>query len=112
MYHKCDIQCKTCKKYSSSSDPKCTSCNNDLNYYLAIDKPSSRRYNKTTIGNEYVLMDIDHNITGESIKQWTKSYKTCRTCYNFKNEFDHNCSSCIKMIIIYWEQIIALKKNL
>ena len=31
----------------------------------------------------------------ELIKQWTNCYKTCRTCYNFGNEFEHNCSSCI-----------------
>ena len=46
MYHKCDIQCKTCEKYSTESEPKCLSCNIDQGYYPAVKKPNSRCYNK------------------------------------------------------------------
>ena len=95
MYHKCDIQCKTCDKFSTSLNPNCTSCNNDLGYYLAIDKPSSNCYNQTTIGEQYKLSEIENDITGEIIKQWALCYKTCKTCNTFGNELEHDCIICI-----------------
>ena len=52
-------------KYSTSTDPKCTSCNNDLRYYLAYDKPSSECYNKTTIDSGYILSAIQNETSGE-----------------------------------------------
>ena len=33
QYHKCDIQCKTCDKYSTAQNPKCTECNIDMGNY-------------------------------------------------------------------------------
>lgn len=32
MYHECSIQCKTCEKYSTYQEPKCTSCNVDMGF--------------------------------------------------------------------------------
>ena len=102
MYHQCDIQCKTCDKYSTSEDPKCTSCNNDLGYYLAYDKPSSKCYNKSTIDSQYILSTIINQTTGEIIKKWMICYKTCKTCSNLGNDENNNCVTCIsKFYLIY-----------
>ena len=102
MYHKCDIQCKTCEKYSTSTDPKCTSCNNDLRYYLAYDKPSSECYNKTTIDSGYILSAIQNETSGEITKKWTICYKTCKTCNGIGTEEDNNCVTCIsRYYLIY-----------
>ena len=101
-YHKCDIQCKSCEPYSTNSDPKCTKCNTDSGYYLAYNKPSSRCYNSETIESEYILSEIEDDITGEIIKKWMICYETCKTCSNFGNELINNCLSCIsKYYLIY-----------
>ena len=101
-YHKCDIQCKTCDKYSTSLNPKCTSCNTDLAYYLAYDKPSSQCYNRTMIGNKYILSEIENITTGEITKKWMICYETCKTCSELGNEIDNKCISCIsKYYLIY-----------
>ena len=101
-YHKCDIQCKTCDKYSTSQNPKCTSCNTDLAYYLAYDKPSSECYNRTMIGNEYILSEIENKTTGQIIKKWMICYPSCKTCDEMGNELENKCISCIsKYYLIY-----------
>ena len=101
-YHKCDIQCQTCLKYSSSQDPKCTKCNTDLGYYLAYNKPTSKCFNKTTIDNGYILSLVEDPLTGEQIKKWMICYSTCKTCLDYGNELDNKCITCIsKYYLIY-----------
>ena len=102
MYHKCDIQCKTCEKYSTSTNPKCTKCNADLNYYLAYNKSTSNCYNQKTINAGYILSQIEDPISGETIKKWMICYKTCKTCKDYGDEIENNCLSCItKYYLIY-----------
>ena len=100
-YHKCDIQCKTCDKYSTENDPKCFSCNMDQGYFPADLKPVSNCYNKTTIDPEYVF----YQSSGENfpkIRKWTICYSTCKSCFSMGNENEHNCLSCIsKHYLIY-----------
>ena len=101
-YHKCDIKCKTCDKYSTSTDPKCTSCNEDLLYYLAYDKPSTNCYNRSMIGNKYILSEFENTTTGEVTKKWMICYETCRSCNILGNETENKCTSCInKYYLIY-----------
>ena len=95
MYHKCDIQCKTCEKYSSYTEPKCISCNEEFGYYTASNKPSSRCYNETTIDDQYILSSIENPLTGEIIKKWINCYRTCETCNNLGNELENKCIKCI-----------------
>ena len=102
MYHKCDIQCKTCEKYSTSSNPKCTKCNSDSGYYLAYNKPTSNCYNQTTIEKGYILSTIEDPITGETFKKWMICYKTCKTCKDYGDDTENNCLSCIsRYYLIY-----------
>jgi hypothetical protein len=61
MYHKCDIQCKTCYNHSASYEQNCLLCNNDENYYKAENKTISNCYNNETINNNYCL-DIKNKI--------------------------------------------------
>ena len=101
-YHKCNIQCKSCEKYSTNTDPKCKSCNTDSGYYLAINKPTSRCYNQETIESQYTLSEIEDETTGQTIKKWMICYDKCRTCNKFGNELENNCLSCIsKYYLIY-----------
>ena len=92
-YHKCDIQCKSCDKYSNENDPKCLSCNIEQGYFPADNKPSSNCYNITTIDIEYILIETfdKENI----IKKWTICYSTCETCFSSGNSKQHNCLNCI-----------------
>ena len=90
-YHKCDIQCKTCEKYSTETDPKCLSCNNNQGYYIADNKPISNCYNQASIDHGYFL-DVDN---GNNVRKWAKCYSTCNTCLTFGNSSIHNCLSCI-----------------
>ena len=102
MYHKCDIQCKSCEKYSTYNDPKCTSCNADSFYFPAYNKPSSRCYNKTTIDDNYVLSTFEDSTTGEITRKWMICYETCKTCAIFGDETENNCITCIsKYYLIY-----------
>ena len=102
MYHKCNIQCKSCEKNSTEDDPKCLSCNVDGGYYPAFFKPESRCYNKFTIDPEYVLVQIIDQETGKKYKKWTICYQTCRTCLGPGNENENNCANCIsKYYLIY-----------
>ena len=94
-YHKCDIQCKTCEKYSTSLEPKCTKCNIDKEYYLAYNKPSSLCFNNETIDDHYVLSLIKDNITNKIIKIWMPCYKLCNKCIDIGNNTENNCLSCI-----------------
>ena len=102
MYHECSIQCKTCEKYSTYQEPKCTSCNVDMGFYLAYNKSTSICYNKTTIDKEYILSTIVNSTTGEITKKWTLCYPTCKTCTNFGNELENNCISCISKYYLIW----------
>ena len=102
MYHKCDIQCKECEKYSTSSDPKCKKCNTDFGYYPAVNKPTSRCYNQTTIDSGYILSEVEDSATGELSKKWMICYETCKTCKDFGDEIENNCLTCIsKYYLIY-----------
>ena len=102
MYHKCDIQCKTCEKYSTESEPKCLSCNIDQGYYPAVKKPNSRCYNKTTIDPEYINIQIYDEENGKISRIWIICYETCKTCSIYGNEEEHNCLTCIsKHYLIY-----------
>ena len=101
-YHKCDIQCKSCEKYSIEDDPKCLSCNIDQGYYPAINKPTSHCYNKTTIDQEYNLLQLYDEDTQKLSRIWMICYNTCKTCSSFGNEEENNCISCIsKHYLIY-----------
>ena len=92
-YHKCDIQCKSCDKYSTVNDPKCLSCNFDQGYFPADNKPSSNCYNSTTIDYEYMLIEI---IEEEKIfKKWMICYSTCQNCFSSGNFTHQKCLSCI-----------------
>ena len=102
MYHKCDIQCKTCEKYSNEYDPKCLSCNVENGYFPSDSKPSSHCYNKTTIDKGYSLYQNYDKDTGIMIKKWILCYSTCQTCFAMGNEVENNCLSCIsKHYLIY-----------
>ena len=101
-YHKCAIQCKTCDKYSTLQNPKCTSCNTDMGYYLAYNKSSSNCYNKETIDNLYILSTIENVTSGEITRKWMLCYPTCKTCSNFGNDLENKCITCIsKYYLIY-----------
>ena len=95
MYHKCDIQCIKCEKYSTPDDPKCKKCNSDSGYYPAVNKPASRCYNQDTIDAGYILSDFEDSNTGEITRKWMICYETCKTCKDFGNELDNNCINCI-----------------
>ena len=102
MYHKCDIQCKKCDKYSTALEPKCIKCNIDLGYYPADKKPLTNCYNKTTIDKEYILSSMENTTTGEITRKWTICYKTCKTCINYGDDYEHKCITCIsKYYLIY-----------
>ena len=101
-YHKCDIQCKSCEKYSTIEDPKCLSCNIDGGYYPAFYKPISRCYNRSTIDKEYSLSQVYDEETGQKYKKWIICYQTCKTCFRPGNENENNCDKCIsKYYLIY-----------
>ena len=96
QYHECDIQCKKCEKYSTSTDPKCLECNNEKGYYLAADKPTSNCYNSTTINiSDYFLFTSLEE--GKNISRWTliiRCFSTCASCLYSGDEIEHNCLSC------------------
>ena len=94
-YHKCDIQCKSCDKYSTENDPKCLSCNLNGGYYPAINKPTTHCYNESTIEPEYTLKREYDQESGELSIMWMICYKTCKSCSEFGNEEEHYCISCI-----------------
>ena len=102
-YHKCDIQCKTCEKYSTAQNPRCTLCNINMGYYLAFNKPSSNCYNRTTIDtNKYTLSTIENTTTGEITRRWMLCYSTCKTCNDYGNNIDNKCITCIsRYYLIY-----------
>jgi len=93
-YHKCDIQCKTCEKYSTSSDPKCLLCNELQEYYPASNKPISHCYNKNTIEPEYTLIKIVDSENGKIHKKWIICYSTCLLCFSTGDSLEHNCLTC------------------
>ena len=96
QYHECDIQCKKCEKYSTSTDPKCLECNNEKGYYLAEDKPTSNCYNSRTINiSDYFLLTSVEE--GKNISRWTliiRCFSTCASCLYSGDEIKHNCLSC------------------
>jgi len=93
-YHKCDIQCKTCEKYSTQSDPKCLLCNELQEYYHADNKPISHCYNRNTIDPEYTLIHAVDSNTGLIYKKWLICYSTCLMCFSTGDSLEHNCLSC------------------
>ena len=102
IYHKCDIQCKTCEKYSNEFNPKCLSCNVENGYYPSDNKPSSHCYNKTTIDKGYSLYQSYDKDTGIITKKWILCYSACQTCFSMGDEVENNCLSCIsKYYLIY-----------
>ena len=88
MYHKCDIQCKTCSEKNN-----CTLCNNDEGYYPIYNKSSSYCYNNETINKGYFLDEISIPIN------WKNCYKYCEACNNLGNSTNMNCISCKKDLI-------------
>jgi hypothetical protein len=97
QYHKCDIQCKKCEKYSTNVEPKCIKCNNEKGYYLAVDKPTSNCYNRTTINiSAYFLLTLSDE-EGKNISRWNLlavCYSSCASCLYSGMEIEHNCLSC------------------
>ena len=94
-YHKCDIQCKKCEKYSTSLNPKCTLCNNEQGYYLAENKSTSNCYNRTTIDDNFLLLNlIDEDGNNYKIWKFVDCYSTCESCLYKGNEIEHKCLSC------------------
>ena len=94
MYHKCDIQCKTCKDSNISNEPHCLTCNNEKGYYLAKNKPSYNCYNNFTIGNYYFLEEYYDTSKMITYKKWKLCYRTCLSCSGLGNDTFHNCDSC------------------
>ena len=91
MYHKCDIQCKTCFQKRS----KCLSCDTEKGYYIVENKPIFECYNSITIGDNYILKDnLDNDTKNISNKKWIKCYSSCASCFDSGNDEVHNCSSC------------------
>ena len=104
QYHKCDIQCKTCDKYSTAQNPKCTECNIDMGYYLAFNKPLTNCYNRTTIDtNKYILSTIENITTGEITRKWMMCYSTCKTCNDYGNNIDNKCITCISHYYLIYD---------
>ena len=98
MYHKCDIQCKTCKNYSTSEEPNCILCNNDLWYYTADNYPDTQCYNNESINlNIYFLGEIYENDNNENIitYKWFSCYSTCKSCSNKGDALYHDCDLCL-----------------
>ena len=93
-YHKCDIQCKTCQRYSTESDPNCLLCNIDQGYYPAENKPISHCYNRTTINSEYTLSQLYDNEKNIYYKKWVICYSTCLTCSSYGDITHQNCINC------------------
>ena len=93
-YHKCDIQCKTCEKYSTQSDPKCLLCNELQEYYHADNKPISHCYNRNTIDPEYTLINAVDSNTGLIYKKWLICYSTCLMCFSTGDSLENNCLTC------------------
>ena len=90
MYHKCDIQCKTCEYDSVLNKPICISCNYNKGFYTAEKKSTSNCYNRTTIDTNYYLnKDITNN-------KWALCYTSCGSCDSAGNNSIHNCKSCKK----------------
>ena len=95
MYHKCDIQCKTCNNYSTNDEHNCILCNTESNYYKAENKSNTNCYNNDTIGNKYYL-DIIYDLNiNKYIKKWSLCFLSCESCLGSGNIYDHNCESCI-----------------
>ena len=93
-YHKCDIQCKTCERYSSETNPNCIECNTEKGYYPANNIPKTHCFNLTTIGSEYALLPI-YNEENEIIsKEWFACYNSCQSCNILGNLTHQNCLSC------------------
>ena len=90
MYHKCDIQCKTCKENSQLNKSICISCNYNKGFYTAEKKSPSNCYNRTTIDANYYL---NKDITN---KKWALCYTSCGSCDSAGNNSIHNCKSCKK----------------
>ena len=94
MYHKCDIQCKTCEDNIVSNEPNCTSCNYKKGYFPAENKLSSKCYNQSSIDKNYYLKEFS-GFNNEIInKEWMLCYSSCDTCLGYGNSSFHNCSSC------------------
>ena len=93
-YHKCDIQCKTCIKFSEENYSKCTSCNVEQFYYPAYDKPQYNCYNKDTIDIGYSLSQVYDSNTGMMNKLWILCYSTCKSCFSVGNSIENNCITC------------------
>ena len=93
-YHKCNIQCKSCEKYSNSEDPKCIKCNTEQGYYLSYNKPLSLCFNSDTKDPKYGLYEEEDDISGEKIKKWMPCYELCDTCIIVGNEIENNCLTC------------------
>ena len=93
-YHKCDIQCKTCKKYNIENEPNCFTCNIEDNYYPAENKPETNCYNKITIGSGYFLVQVFDSNTGIMNKKWILCYSTCESCFSKGNSIENNCTTC------------------
>ena len=44
MYHKCDIQCKTCFNFSTPEEPNCILCNNEQGYFKSKNESDNNCY--------------------------------------------------------------------
>ena len=100
LYHKCNIQCKTCIYNNISDESICLSCNNENGYYIAENKPVYNCYNKYTIGSHYFLKNIYDPINGINIYKWSLCYSKCETCSSYGNNTFHNCDTCIDNMLI------------
>ena len=100
LYHKCNIQCKTCIYNNISDESICLSCNNENGYYIAENKPIYNCYNKYTIGSHYFLKNIYDPINGINIYKWSLCYSKCETCSSYGNNTFHNCDTCIDNMLI------------
>ena len=100
-YKPCDITCRSCQKYSTSSNPKCLKCNEEKGYFNVEQRSTSLCYNEYTIDGEYVLSTrFDEN--GNMYKIWGFCYETCFQCLYLGTEEDNGCISCIsKHYLVY-----------
>ena len=86
----------------SDDNLSCLECNMDndyypLNYEYNYDKRKDVLKNYLTNSKECYNKNelVDNYFFNQDLKVFEKCYNTCKSCYGYGNEINHNCSSCI-----------------
>ena len=83
---KCDNKCKSCS-YQSMKDGLCISCNINENYYP--------KYNPLSTTDFFECFNkLDGYFLNKTTKFLEPCYKTCKSCENLGDNYEHKCTDC------------------